>query len=388
MLAVGIWAAQLRGSAIWLLPVTFVGVMSLGGLAGAAGLLIPGAEPIILFSCLVFGVLITRRIRFSSHTNVTIVAFFAFFHGFAHGQEISTSVSLISYTLGFMVATILLHGAGILVVRLLVMIFALFLSHLAYAQAATNSSTDKSTIQIQTTNFHELIIAAHPNPPDNRHNRQLLYSDKHGVSFAASEQHHITNTPLFTDCGCNFMRLLHCTVSNIAFVAITDFLIKHQPGIQFLTNGVGVTSPPIASIYKNTSRFCSAAVFCHLADIHVNDDYQATGNTPNFDLLPAIYSLATSFLTNGIGATSPPILLAYPVVTSLNLSDIAFGNSTPYKSSIALNPSVSRELISSNSLAAQTRLKSRLHSFAIALQIPIDRRRWSPSATKHLNKIL
>jgi urease accessory protein len=50
MLAVGIWAAQLRGSAIWLLPVTFVGVMSVGGLAGAAEVLIPGAEVIIL-SC-------------------------------------------------------------------------------------------------------------------------------------------------------------------------------------------------------------------------------------------------------------------------------------------------------------------------------------------------
>jgi urease accessory protein len=117
MLAMGIWAAQLRGSAIWLLPVTFVGVMSLGGLAGATGFLIPASEPIILLSCLVFSALITRKIRFSSQINVAIVAFFAFFHGLAHGHEISTSANLISYTLGFMVATILLHGAGVLVVR-------------------------------------------------------------------------------------------------------------------------------------------------------------------------------------------------------------------------------------------------------------------------------
>ncbi|MDP3010453.1 MAG: HupE/UreJ family protein, partial [Methylococcales bacterium] len=83
MLAVGIWAAQLRGKAIWLLPLTFVGVMSLGGLAGAAGLFIPSAELIILLSGLVFSVFIVRKIRFSSQTNVIIVAFFAFFHGFA-----------------------------------------------------------------------------------------------------------------------------------------------------------------------------------------------------------------------------------------------------------------------------------------------------------------
>jgi len=90
MLAVGIWAAQLRGQAIWMLPLAFVGVMSLGGLAGAAGLAIPSVEGIILLSAAVFSVLITRKIRFSTTINVSIVAFFAFFHGFAHGHEIST----------------------------------------------------------------------------------------------------------------------------------------------------------------------------------------------------------------------------------------------------------------------------------------------------------
>ncbi|MGZ5001429.1 MAG: HupE/UreJ family protein, partial [Methylomonas sp.] len=102
MLAVGVWAAQLRGQAIWMLPLAFVGVMSLGGLAGAAGLAIPSVEGIILLSCAVFSVLITRKVRFGTRINVLIVAFFAFFHGFAHGHEISASASLISYTLGFM----------------------------------------------------------------------------------------------------------------------------------------------------------------------------------------------------------------------------------------------------------------------------------------------
>ena len=242
MLAVGIWAAQLRGSAIWLLPVTFVGVMSLGGLAGASGLLIPGAEPIILFSCLVFCVLITRRIRFSSHTNLIIVAFFAFFHGFAHGQEISSSASLFSYTLGFMVATLLLHGTGILVVRLLVVIFAFFLSHLAYAEAAPHSSTVKLPAQTQTDNIYEFIIAVHPAPPDSRHDRQLLYSGEDGRSHAATEHHHITNPPYIPDYGRDFIRVIHRAARNIAFVAAADLPINHQLGIHFLTNDrVGVT---------------------------------------------------------------------------------------------------------------------------------------------------
>jgi urease accessory protein len=40
----------LRGKAIWLLPLTFVGVMSLGGISGAASyLVVPSAEVLILF---------------------------------------------------------------------------------------------------------------------------------------------------------------------------------------------------------------------------------------------------------------------------------------------------------------------------------------------------
>jgi hydrogenase/urease accessory protein HupE len=129
MLGVGIWAAQLRGKAIWLLPATFVGVMSLGGISGAAKYLaVPSAEILIVLSCLVFSVLIIRKVRFTMQTNVLIVAFFAFFHGFAHGQEISASASLISYTLGFMVATLLLHGAGILMAKVILLSIAFFIA--------------------------------------------------------------------------------------------------------------------------------------------------------------------------------------------------------------------------------------------------------------------
>jgi urease accessory protein len=141
MLAVGVWAAQLRGQAIWMLPLAFVGVMSLGGLAGAAGLAIPSVEGIILLSCAVFSVLITRKVRFSAQVNVLIVAFFAFFHGFAHGQEISTSASLISYTLGFMLATLLLHGAGILVAKLVVFGVTCLLTAM-FANAALAKTAD------------------------------------------------------------------------------------------------------------------------------------------------------------------------------------------------------------------------------------------------------
>ena len=112
MLAVGVWAAQLGGRAVWQLPLSFVGVMSLGGLAGMTGVSVPGVEIMILLSVIVFGVLIIRNIRFQATGSVLIVVFFAFFHGYAHGQEIPASASLLSFALGFMLATLLLHGAG------------------------------------------------------------------------------------------------------------------------------------------------------------------------------------------------------------------------------------------------------------------------------------
>jgi hypothetical protein len=151
MLGVGIWAAQLRGKAIWLLPTTFVGVMSLGGISGAAKYLaVPSAEILIVLSCLVFSVLILRKIRFDTQINVLIVAFFAFFHGFAHGQEISASASLISYTLGFMVATLLLHGAGILVAKVIVLSIAFFIAQALNVVIPNESPQTATATYLQT----------------------------------------------------------------------------------------------------------------------------------------------------------------------------------------------------------------------------------------------
>jgi len=155
MLAVGIWAAQLRGHTIWLLPAAFVSVMGLGGLAAVSGFTIPSVEIIVLLSGLVFSVFIVRKIRFNIKTNLLIVAFFAFFHGFVHGQEISASTSLVSYTLGFMMATLLLHGAGILTAKLLVLAFAFFIGNSAYAQT-TAIAKPKSSAQEQESEPQEL----------------------------------------------------------------------------------------------------------------------------------------------------------------------------------------------------------------------------------------
>gem|GEM_PF-151957 len=168
MLGVGIWAAQLRGKAIWLLPTTFVSVMSLGGISGAAKYLaVPSAEILILLSCLVFSVLIIRRIRFDTRINMLIVAFFAFFHGYAHGAEISASASLISYTLGFMIATLLLHGAGILVAKVILLSITFFIAQMLNVVVSSESAktVTASYLQLEQNHVQQLETQSIQKPP-------------------------------------------------------------------------------------------------------------------------------------------------------------------------------------------------------------------------------
>ncbi|WP_374090073.1 TonB-dependent receptor domain-containing protein [Methylomicrobium lacus] len=160
MIAVGMWAAQQRGRAVWLLPLAFVGVMSLGGLAGVAGAAAPAAETMILLSVPVFGVLVIRRLRFRILTSLTIVGFFAFFHGFAHGQEMPASASLLSFALGFMLATLLLHGVGIVAARLFLLAFACLFggAHADPLQTDAAASAEASSEQEEDVRLPEVEV--------------------------------------------------------------------------------------------------------------------------------------------------------------------------------------------------------------------------------------
>ena len=157
MLAVGVWAAQLGGRAVWLLPFSFVGVMGLGGLVGMVGVSVPGVEMMILLSVIVFSVLVIRVIRFRATGSVVIVAFIAFFHGYAHGQEIPTSASLLTFALGFMLATLLLHGVGILAARLALLAFACVLGNSASADASIGKAKPR-TKGNDVVEFSEIVV--------------------------------------------------------------------------------------------------------------------------------------------------------------------------------------------------------------------------------------
>jgi urease accessory protein len=113
MIAVGLWAAQQRGRAMWLIPLSFVGMMLLGGILGLVGVTMPGAELAIAISVLALGGLVATATRFTPSLSMCVVGIFALFHGYAHGHEMPASASAISFSVGFVAATALLHGLGI-----------------------------------------------------------------------------------------------------------------------------------------------------------------------------------------------------------------------------------------------------------------------------------
>jgi urease accessory protein len=113
MVAVGIWGAQLGRPAIWVLPVVFPLLMALGGFAGLVGWDLPAIEVGIALSAVVLGGLILGQARLPLAIAILIVAVFAVFHGHAHGTEMAPDQDALRYSIGFVIATGLLHAAGI-----------------------------------------------------------------------------------------------------------------------------------------------------------------------------------------------------------------------------------------------------------------------------------
>ncbi|HEV7820061.1 MAG TPA: HupE/UreJ family protein, partial [Burkholderiales bacterium] len=64
MVAVGVWAVQQGGTAVWRLPVAFCTAMAVGVVLGFGGVAVPLTEPFIAASVLVLGlaILSARRV--------------------------------------------------------------------------------------------------------------------------------------------------------------------------------------------------------------------------------------------------------------------------------------------------------------------------------------
>jgi urease accessory protein len=118
MVSVGIWGAELGAPAIWLLPITFPLIMALGGALGVIGVPLPEGELLVALSVVVLGMLIATASRLPIWAALAIVGVFAVAHGHAHGTELPRSADALAFTVGFVLATGLLHltwiGIGLL----------------------------------------------------------------------------------------------------------------------------------------------------------------------------------------------------------------------------------------------------------------------------------
>ncbi len=118
MLAVGILSTQIGGRAIWFVPASFVVIMLFAGIAGMEALIDLTSEQVemgITFSVILLGFVIALERNMPILIAMLFVAFFAIFHGYAHGVEVPAKVNPYYFAAGFVISTILIHLAGVLI---------------------------------------------------------------------------------------------------------------------------------------------------------------------------------------------------------------------------------------------------------------------------------
>lgn len=113
MVAVGLWGAFLGAPAIWALPVVFPMVMIAGGVLGVLNVALPAVDLGVAASAVVLGGMVIFAAKPPLWIASVIVAAFAVFHGHAHGTSLLEAANPLGYSTGFVVATGLLHVAGI-----------------------------------------------------------------------------------------------------------------------------------------------------------------------------------------------------------------------------------------------------------------------------------
>lgn len=113
MVAVGVFAYVLGGRALWLVPLSFVGMMIVGFALGIAQVNVPFVELGIALSSVVIGAAAAMGRPMPLTLAASLVGVFAVFHGHAHGAEMPEAAGGLSYAIGFVSATALLHLAGI-----------------------------------------------------------------------------------------------------------------------------------------------------------------------------------------------------------------------------------------------------------------------------------
>ena len=114
MVAVGLWAVQLGGRALWMLPCAFILQMILGGFAGIGSMPRPMIEHGIGASMLLLGAALGMAWKPRLSIALAVVVLSGACHGFAHGAEMPQGVAPSLFLMGMVAATVTLHAVGIL----------------------------------------------------------------------------------------------------------------------------------------------------------------------------------------------------------------------------------------------------------------------------------
>jgi urease accessory protein len=118
MIAVGLLAAQMGGRARWLLPAAFLSAMAWGGMVGLRFAALGSLEWVRLewaigLSVVLLGASVASGRRYPLLLAACAMGTFGLFHGHAHGTEIPVAAAPALYAAGFLVATAVLHLAGL-----------------------------------------------------------------------------------------------------------------------------------------------------------------------------------------------------------------------------------------------------------------------------------
>jgi len=119
MFAVGLWAAQLGGRALALLPASFLSSMAAGAALGAAGFPLPFVEPGVLAGAILVGAFLAFAKPLPSSVAAVVTGGVAIFQGQAHGLEMPAGVGGLETAAGFLL------GSGLLILAVLLIGFAL-----------------------------------------------------------------------------------------------------------------------------------------------------------------------------------------------------------------------------------------------------------------------
>ena len=112
MAAIGFWSMRQSAGMKRSAPLFVVGGMIGGAAIAWAGVSLAGIETGIAMSVLLAGVLIATMAKLPTAIGGSLVALFMLTHGYAHGVEMTAGTSLISYMLGFVIATLAITFVG------------------------------------------------------------------------------------------------------------------------------------------------------------------------------------------------------------------------------------------------------------------------------------